>query len=100
MRKVFNPPPNWPKPPEGWMPSQGWTPDPSWGPAPDGWDLYVDETSPKELPAKPKGVPKRDLTGKRRSLEITTNWVTAVTAVVALALSFVTYVQLNSEANV
>lgn len=27
----FNPPPNWPKPPEGFTPGPGWSPDPSWG---------------------------------------------------------------------
>ena len=37
---VFNPPPGWPKPPEGWRPPAGWTPDPSWPDPPDGWQLW------------------------------------------------------------
>ncbi len=38
---VFNPPPNWPKPPDGWTPPSGWKPDPSWPPPPDGWELWI-----------------------------------------------------------
>ena len=40
-RLVFNPPPGWPKPPEGWQPPKGWTPDPSWPDPPDGWQLWL-----------------------------------------------------------
>ena len=43
MRKRFNPPPNWPKPPANWEPPTGWAPDPSWGPVPEGWQLWVDD---------------------------------------------------------
>ena len=39
----YNPPPNWPKPPEGWAPSAGWSPDPSWPPPPPGWKLWVED---------------------------------------------------------
>lgn len=39
----FNPPPNWPQPPEGWTPPPGWQPDPSWPQPPWGWPLWVDE---------------------------------------------------------
>lgn len=38
---VFNPPPGWPKPPEGWVPPKGWTPDPAWPPLPEGWQLWL-----------------------------------------------------------
>jgi len=38
---VFNPPPGWPKPPDGWQPPAGWTPDPSWPDAPEGWELWI-----------------------------------------------------------
>lgn len=41
MTVRFNPPPNWPKPPEGWVPPPGWSPDPSWPPPPDGWPLWL-----------------------------------------------------------
>lgn len=44
----FNPPPNWPKPPEGWVPPAGWTPDPSWPPPPPGWELWTDEDAAGE----------------------------------------------------
>ncbi len=39
----YNPPPNWPKPPEGWEPSAEWSPDPSWPPPPTGWQLWVED---------------------------------------------------------
>ncbi len=39
----YNPPPNWPKPPEGWAPHADWSPDPSWPPPPPGWRLWVEE---------------------------------------------------------
>ena len=39
--RVFNPPLNWPKPPDGWTPPSGWKPDPSWPPPPDGWKLWT-----------------------------------------------------------
>lgn len=38
---VFNPPPGWPKPPEGWVPPKGWKPDPAWPATPPGWQLWV-----------------------------------------------------------
>lgn len=38
---VFNPPPGWPKPPDGWAPPKGWTPDPSWPDPPPGWQLWL-----------------------------------------------------------
>lgn len=38
---VFNPPPGWPKAPEGWTPPEGWKPDPSWPNPPPGWQLWV-----------------------------------------------------------
>lgn len=40
---MFNPPPGWPKPPDGWTPPKGWTPDPSWPEPPPGWQLWVAE---------------------------------------------------------
>jgi hypothetical protein len=45
MNLVFNPPPNWPKPPTGWVPPPEWRPDPAWGPLPSGWSLWVDKES-------------------------------------------------------
>jgi hypothetical protein len=44
-RVGFNPPPNWPPPPQGWTPHAGWQSDPSWGPAPVGWPVWVRQTS-------------------------------------------------------
>jgi hypothetical protein len=40
-RRVFNPPPGWPKPPDGWVPPNGWSPDPAWPDPPDGWQLWL-----------------------------------------------------------
>lgn len=48
----YNPPPNWPKPPEGWAPSAGWSPDPSWPPPPPGWKLWVEDDAPGVKRAK------------------------------------------------
>jgi hypothetical protein len=42
----YNPPPNWPKPPEGWAPHADWSPDPSWPPPPPGWRLWVEDDGP------------------------------------------------------
>ncbi len=53
MALRFNPPPNWPAPPEGFVPPAGWQPDPSWGPAPEGWQLWIDDSAPA---AEPGGV--------------------------------------------
>ena len=38
---IFNPPPGWPKPPDGWKPPKGWTPEPSWPDPPEGWQLWL-----------------------------------------------------------
>ena len=48
----YNPPPNWPKPPEGWVPPAGWSPDPAWPPPPTGWRLWVDNDAPSAQGAK------------------------------------------------
>lgn len=64
--RAFNPPPGWPKPPDGWVPPRGWTPDPSWPDPPEGWQLWLSGDSgsdqqvqsPSELvtpePARPE----------------------------------------------
>lgn len=41
----YNPPPNWPQPPEGWVPPADWSPDPSWPPPPPGWKFWVDDVA-------------------------------------------------------
>jgi hypothetical protein len=46
----FNPPPNWPPPPEGFVPQPGWRPDPSWPAPPAGWQLWVDD---QQIPGQP-----------------------------------------------
>ena len=45
MALRFNPPPNWPAPPEGFVPPPGWQPDPAWGPAPEGWQVWIDHAA-------------------------------------------------------
>lgn len=42
MPQRFNPPPNWPRAPEGWTPPPGWRPPASWGPAPPGWPFWIE----------------------------------------------------------
>lgn len=57
-RLRFNPPPGWPKPPDGWVPPKGWTPDPSWPDAPPGWRLWIaDCEGPGANPAEPVNHP-------------------------------------------
>jgi hypothetical protein len=41
MAVRFNPPPGWPRPPEGFTPEPGWQPDPSWPAPPPGWQLWA-----------------------------------------------------------
>lgn len=64
----FNPPPGWPKPPDGWVPPDGWKPDPNWPSPPPDWELWVpipaeasarDETDVLQPPGHP--TPQADL---------------------------------------
>lgn len=43
---IFNPPPGWPKPPDGWTPPNGWKPDPDWPAPPLGWQLWIPDETP------------------------------------------------------
>lgn len=66
QRLIFNPPPGWPKPPDGWTPPKGWSPNPEWPDPPSGWQLWIpselaankvasvetDETVPESLPSR------------------------------------------------
>jgi len=51
---VFNPPPGWPKPPDGWVPPKGWSPDPAWPDPPQGWQLWL----PSDLDSDQAPVPE------------------------------------------
>lgn len=62
MAKVFNPPPNWPKPPRGWAPADDWRPDAAWGPAPEGWQFWVEEG---QQPVSEVDNPRRSSPGTR-----------------------------------
>jgi hypothetical protein len=57
----LNPPPGWPRPPEGWQPPAGWTPDPNWPEPPPGWRLWVPATDEPDaanpLPPPPLDMP-------------------------------------------
>lgn len=51
----FNPPPNWPEPPqEGWTPPADFRPGPSWGRVPAGWRLWSagERTAPGPAPLR------------------------------------------------
>jgi len=50
---VFNPPPGWPKPPDGWTPPRGWTPDPVWPDPPPGWQLWLAPDADSDVSAIP-----------------------------------------------
>lgn len=57
-KQKFNPPPGWPRPPNGWVPPKGWTPDPSWPQPPPGWQLWISvepATAAPPLAAQPTG---------------------------------------------
>lgn len=56
-RVVFNPPPGWPRPPEGWTPPKGWSPDPAWPEPPPGWEFWstVDPASDNAAPPPAEG---------------------------------------------
>ena len=65
---MFNPPPGWPKPPDGWRPPAGWTPDPSWPDPPEGWQLWIptsvdSDTAPPTVATQPEAPPPRETTG-------------------------------------
>ena len=70
-RLIFNPPPGWPKPPDGWIPTKGWSPDPAWPAPPAGWQLWIPSNvdsgktrthdsseSPQESPSAPVETPE------------------------------------------
>lgn len=44
IKKVFNPPPGWPKPPPNWTPPAGWSPEPDWPDPPEDWVLWLTDT--------------------------------------------------------
>ncbi len=54
-RPVFQPPPRWPRPPDGWIPYPGWRPDPSWPKAPFGWQFWRPRGQPPDPPRSPSG---------------------------------------------
>lgn len=55
---IFNPPPGWPKPPDGWVPPKGWTPDPAWPDPPDGWQLWLPrDVGSDQIPADEENTP-------------------------------------------
>jgi hypothetical protein len=60
-RLHFNPPPGWPKPPDGWIPSKDWTADPSWPLPPLGWQLWLPESGANadNSASHPVGLPSR-----------------------------------------
>jgi hypothetical protein len=61
MNQVFNPPPNWPKPPAGWVPPSDWRPNPAWGPLPSGWSLWVDTEAEEADLSDPSGDGKQHI---------------------------------------
>jgi len=57
-KRIFNPPPGWPQPPEGWQPPPGWTPDPAWPEPPEGWVLWIEpDAEPAPPPPPASAVP-------------------------------------------
>lgn len=47
-KKVFNPPPGWPKPPPNWTPPAGWSPEPDWPEPPEGWVLWITDSDTQD----------------------------------------------------
>lgn len=56
-KKVFNPPPGWPKPPPNWTPPAGWSPEPDWPDPPEGWALWLTETDDQDDAAEVADIP-------------------------------------------
>lgn len=48
IKRVFNPPPGWPKPPPHWTPPAGWSPEPDWPDPPEGWVLWLTDTDDQD----------------------------------------------------
>ena len=63
----FNPPPGWPRAPEGYTPPPGWQPDPSWPPAPPGWQLWVNDDQPLDQAVTQTSGPEGSPYGQGRS---------------------------------
>ncbi len=57
IRRVFNPPPGWPKPPPNWTPPLGWSPEPDWPDPPEGWVLWLTDTNDQDGAADVVDVP-------------------------------------------
>lgn len=57
IKKVFNPPPGWPKPPPNWTPPAGWSPEPDWPDPPEGWVLWLMEADDQRDAADVADVP-------------------------------------------
>lgn len=55
MALSFNPPPGWPKPPQGWVPPAGWTPNPLWPEPPPGWTLWTEDGQEPQQPVAEPG---------------------------------------------
>ena len=90
----FNPPPNWPRFPEGWVPPEGWEPHPSWGVVPPGWQLWVPSVDQSRSSESSKNLPDYGSTPRKQqksrrfgaySSIITAGSITLSTAVVAFA---------------
>jgi hypothetical protein len=87
----FNPPPNWPQPPDGWSPPPGWQPDASWPQPPWGWPLWVEDDEPT-VSMSPSTAQQREM--RRRSAQVQTPvpiqvpWYRRTTAVVLFLVFF------------
>lgn len=56
----FNPPPNWPRFPDGWTPPNHWVPDATWPPPPFGWPLWLPEPVPSSRVSLVDSLPSAD----------------------------------------
>lgn len=57
IKKIFNPPPGWPKPPPNWTPPLGWSPEPDWPDPPEGWQLWIAHPSDQDSAVEVVDVP-------------------------------------------
>ena len=85
----FNPPPNWPSPPEGFHPEPGWTPDPTLPAPPPGWQLWVEDDV---------ALPGETTEGTRHYKQATTTFFIGVGFFLAGAIS--TIVTSNSSSGI
>jgi hypothetical protein len=86
-RNSFNPPPGWPRAPDGWTPQPGWRPDPSWPPAPPGWQFIVPSGTEGLRSPDETTKPSSRLTHAMLNLHVWHRWLLGAMGVVIVVVA-------------